>query len=285
MLLPPWRFSAVEARSRPHVEERRDGAAGALVQAIEPFADQGSQQLAPRIGPKRFRTGDGGSVRSVHDPTSQPWAIIGAGGHGAAVAEVLAAHGSTIDCFVDAARVEQRQRFGIEIRKELPDGHLGQERPVALAVGDNAQRQRLWEELSGRGASDLNFPAVAHPSASVSQFAALETGAVVLQGACVGPAARVGRFAVVATGVVLTHDAQMDDFSFAAAGAVVGAAFVGERSFVGMGAIVSPASVVGADVIIGAQSYVRGELPDRVVARGIPAQPSRKREVGEPYLR
>lgn len=227
----------------------------------------------------------GGSVRSVHDPTDQPWAIIGAGGHGAAIAEVLAAQGATIDCFVDERRVDQQQRFGIDIRPHLPAGHLANGFPVALAVGDNLQRQRLWEELVGQGASERNFPAIAHPSASISRFATIEQGAVFLQGACVGAAAEVGRFAVVATGAVLTHDAQMADFSFAASGSVVGAASVGVRSFVGMGAVVSPASRVGSDVVIASKAFVRGELADRVVAVGAPAKPTRTREVGEPYLR
>ena len=221
----------------------------------------------------------------LNSPGSSPWIIIGAGGHGAAVAEVLAAAGETILAFVDEARVHEGQRFGFEIMPDLPPGHLDDGCPIALAVGDNFQRQQLSENLKQRGATEENFPAIAHPSASVSRFARIECGAVILQGAQVGPAANVGRFCVVATGASLTHDAVMADYSFVSTNAVLGAATLGERSFVGFGSVVNAGSRVGDDVVIGAQSFVRGEIEDCVVAHGSPAQVSRRRSVGEAYLR
>lgn len=214
----------------------------------------------------------------------RPWFILGAGGHGAAVAEVLHALDATILGFVDARRVDEGHRLGIEILATLPAGHLQQGNPVALAVGDNFQRQVLSRAMQGQGAQARNFPPIAHPSASVSRFAEIDHGTVILQGASVGAAAQVGQFCAVATGAVLTHDAVMKDYSFVSSNAVLGAAMLGERAFVGMGAVVGPGSMVGDDSVIGARSLVRGQVRSQVVAYGVPATEIRERSVGEAYL-
>ena len=224
-------------------------------------------------------------MTSPIEPGDRPWVIVGAGGHGAAVAEVLAALGATILGFQDSGQDPAPEHLGMPVFRDFPPGHIEGGNPIALAVGDNRQREQLSLELVARGASDVNFPAIAHPSASISQFARIAHGTVVLQGACVGAAAVVGRFCVVATAAVLTHDAVMDDYSFLATSAVLGAASLGPRSFVGAGALVSPGARVGADSVVGAQSHVRGELGDLVVAYGNPAVARRTRRVGEPHLR
>ena len=41
---------------------------------------------------------------------------------------------------------------------------------------------------------------------------------------------------------------------------------------------------IGADTVVGAGAVVLGDLPDRVVAFGVPARVVRDREPGEPYL-
>ena len=183
------------------------------------------------------------------------WVIIGAGGHGAAIAEVIDALGWRIRCFVDPGRVAERQRLGIDILPEIPEGHLAQGLPVALGVGHNFQRQQLADQLVTQGAKPENFPVLVHPSASVSGFAQLDYGTVLLQGAKVGSAATVGRFCVVATGAVAAHDAKMRDFSFISINAVLGASELGERT-----------------------------VESCSVAVGVPARVVRKRAVGEAYL-
>jgi acetyltransferase EpsM len=198
--------------------------------------------------------------------------------------EVLCAIGSEVLGFWDEKRATQGRRFGLPVFGKLPEQHIEGGNPIALAVGDNYQRQQLLERLERKGASDVNFPSIAHPSASVSRFAKIGCGTVILQGACVGPSVDIGRFAVVATAAVLTHDAKMEDYSFLAANAVIGAATLGARSFVGTGTVVNPGSVVGVDTVVGAQSFVRGRLGDSVVAHGIPAQERRTRLPGETYL-
>ena len=106
----------------------------------------------------------------------------------------------------------------------------------------------------------------------------------VFQGANVGPAALIGRFCLLSTGSAATHHSVMADYSFLAVGSVLGASTLGERAFVGLGAVVHQGFTIGADVVVGAQSFVRDDIEDRKVAFGVPARVRRSRAVGEPYL-
>lgn len=214
-----------------------------------------------------------------------PFIIIGAGGHGAGVAEVLVASGAEIEAFVDEGKVGEGSRLGIPILGKIPDDYISAGRPLALGVGDNRQRQQLFDSLvTTYGAKRTQFPSVAHPSASVSHFASVGIGTFAFQGAVVGPGAKIGNFCVLATGATATHDAVMGDYSFLAVHAVLGAASFGERSFLGLGSVVHQGCEIGHDVVIGAQSFVRTDLPSGVVAHGIPAEVRRSRSLGEPYL-
>jgi sugar O-acyltransferase (sialic acid O-acetyltransferase NeuD family) len=218
------------------------------------------------------------------DATLGPFLIIGAGGHGACLAEVLDSVGAEILGFVDPSPVAPSMHMGLPVQAELPRDHLDRGRPIALGVGDNYGRYALHQSLIQQGATDAHFPAVAHRDSSVSSFATLGPGSFVFQGANVGPEARIGRFCVLATGATATHHSVMADYSFVAVRAVLGASSLGERSFVGLGAVVHQGITIGSDVVVGAQSFVRDDIENQAVAHGVPAQVRRTRAVDEPYL-
>ena len=52
----------------------------------------------------------------------------------------------------------------------------------------------------------------------------------------------------------------------------------------GVGANVVHGTTIGADTVIGAGTLVLDDVPDRVVAYGVPAHVARERRPGEPYL-
>ncbi len=201
------------------------------------------------------------------------------------MAEVLVSLGAEILGFVDTSPVAPSTHLGFPVISDLPQEHLERGRPLALGVGDNFQRYRLHLSLLQRGATDAHFPAVAHGDSSVSSFATLGPGTFVFQGANVGPEARIGRFCVLSTGATATHHSTMADYSFLAVGSALGASRLGERSFIGLGGVVHQGVSIGADVVVGAQSYVRDNIPEGTFAYGVPARVQRSRRVGESYLR
>jgi UDP-perosamine 4-acetyltransferase len=56
------------------------------------------------------------------------------------------------------------------------------------------------------------------------------------------------------------------------ASALAGGVTIGERAFLGVGARAIPGVRIGADTILGAGGVVVRDLPDAVVAIGVPAQ-------------
>ena len=60
---------------------------------------------------------------------------------------------------------------------------------------------------------------------------------------------------------------------------------IGAGSWLGAGAIILPGAQVGANVVVGAGSVVRGQVPDHCVIAGVPARIVREYVPGEGWSR
>ncbi|HEY0684029.1 MAG TPA: acetyltransferase [Steroidobacter sp.] len=209
--------------------------------------------------------------------------IVGAGGHAVSVASVALSAGYEINCFVDANK-RGATLLGIGVIGNISELDLKDELSFAIAVGDNAVRERLHAELV-RQYGDLRFPSLIHQSAVLSSFSEIGEGTVVMPKAVIGPNSRVGRFCLLNTQASIDHDCAMLDFSSLAPGAITGGTVqIGRRSAISIGAVIKHGLKIGHDTVVGANSYVNRDLPDNVVAYGNPAKAVRSRSVGDPYL-
>jgi sugar O-acyltransferase (sialic acid O-acetyltransferase NeuD family) len=174
--------------------------------------------------------------------------IIGAGGHGASVAEAADLSGSfeVIGFLDDALPVGQMllNRVvlgGVGALSNLD--RLGSYRAVCdeaiVAVGNNALRREICAQLQAAG---FLLARVVHPRAFVSPRAQLGEGVTVMAGAIVGPEAVLGQGVIVNCGAVVDHHAQVHDFGHLgvnacmAGGSVLGAlAWMQAGSAIGYG--------------------------------------------------
>jgi sugar O-acyltransferase (sialic acid O-acetyltransferase NeuD family) len=201
--------------------------------------------------------------------------VYGGGGHGKVVADILlASGGSEFAGFVD----DREERRGTRVIgfPVLGDGQwLRQEASysriaVALGVGENRCRQVLVERCSRWGVEILTL---VHPAATVAQSAQLDRGTVVMAGAIINPDARVGVAVIVNSGAVVEHDVEIGDYAHVAPNAALaGAAHLGAFSHLGLGAMVLPTVHIGCYTMVGAGAVVVKDLPDQVVATGVPAR-------------
>ena len=136
---------------------------------------------------------------------------------------------------------------------------------IALGVGESRGRQLLAERCFAWGIEILTL---VHPDATVSRAAELGQGTVVTAGAVINPDARVGAGVIVNTLAVVEHDVEIGDYAHVAPNAAMGGAF----SHLGLGAVVLEGISIGSHTIVGAGAVVVGNLPDRVVAIGVPAR-------------
>ncbi len=209
--------------------------------------------------------------------------VFGAGGHAVSVAESVLSAGYEISAFLsrDSTMTALLDR---PVLSHVPEAYIEGDGEFVIAVGDNATRERLWDELSVRVGSH-RFPTVIHPSASVSSLSNIGQACVILQGALVGAAAQVGRGCILNTGSSLDHDSVMGDFSSLAPRATTGGQVrIGRRTAISIGATINNGVSIGDDTVVGAASYVHKDLGARLVAYGIPARHVRTRMPTDPYL-
>jgi sugar O-acyltransferase (sialic acid O-acetyltransferase NeuD family) len=153
-----------------------------------------------------------------------------------------------------------------------------------VAVGDNFTRARLFERARAT-CPDLRPISAVHPGAWISRTATVGLGAIVMAGVVVSNGCTVGNGALLGTNASIDHDNALADFVSLAPGATTGGNVrIGECAAVGLGADVIHARSIGAHCVVGAGALVLDDLPDRVVAFGLPARVVRERDEGEPYL-
>ena len=107
-----------------------------------------------------------------------------------------------------------------------------------------------------------------------------------MPGAIISANAEIGEFCIVNTKASLDHDGIMGAFSSLAPAVTVGGEVViNAFAAVLLGANIIHSISIGEHSVIGAGSLVLRDVPDRVVAYGLPARIIRTRQPGEPYLR
>jgi UDP-perosamine 4-acetyltransferase len=214
---------------------------------------------------------------SVAPPPSPPRIVLlGAGGHGKAVLDLLRALGPdrfAVVGLVDAApRVAQV--LGVPVlgdEAELPRLRAEGIAHAVPAIGDNAARVAAAGRLRALG---FGLPALVHPSAVVGAGIVQGEGVVVMARAVIGPEARIGDLALINTGAIVEHDCVVGEAVHVAPGAILaGAVWVGAGALVGAGASVRPGLRIGADAVIGAGAAVAADTPARARVAGVPARP------------
>ena len=141
---------------------------------------------------------------------------------------------------------------------------------VIVAVGDNKYRLCMMEQYSSCG---LKIPTIIHPTAIISKYAEIDYGSIICENGSVGPFAKVGKATIVSHKVLVSHDCKLDDGVRTSAGAIIaGRCTIGEKTWICIGASVSTDIKIGANSVIGAGAVVLKDIPDNVLAVGIPAE-------------
>lgn len=142
---------------------------------------------------------------------------------------------------------------------------------VVIAVGDNGKRQEVYEFLKDKVklVSSISVSAIISPNSEISS-----ESVTIMPGAIVNVSAKVGKCAIINTGAVVEHDCVVGDFAHVAPGSVMcGSSSVGAGTLLGTGSVVRNGVSVGSRCVIGAGSVVVKDVPDGVVAYGVPAKP------------
>lgn len=199
--------------------------------------------------------------------------ILGAGGHGAVVAETAHAAGNwnTVG-FLDDAIAPSELVVGCPVLGTLDTwaDHAGEGGQLVVAIGRNRRREEVVARIEAEGG---DLATVVHPGAIVSPSAIVGLGAVIFAGAVVNARASIGKGAIINTGATIDHDSLIGDFAHVSPGAhIAGEVSVGVRSWIGIGAAVRECLSIGADCTVGAGSSVVRDVDAGLTVVGVPAQ-------------
>lgn len=207
-------------------------------------------------------------------------AILGAGGHALVVADIVRLLGRfELVGFLDDSqpgRAGQNHAGGTILggNAELDALRASGVELAFVAIGDCQARLRTAELLRAKG---FQSPTLVHPRATVAADTIIGAGSLIAAGAIIAPAARVGEFAIVNTGATVDHEAIIADGVHVGPGVHLGGRVeVGRGTWLGIGAVARDGAKIGARAVVGAGAVVIKDLPDDVLAYGVPARPARR---------
>jgi sugar O-acyltransferase (sialic acid O-acetyltransferase NeuD family) len=200
-------------------------------------------------------------------------ALLGASGHGKVVADAAISSGWEMVDFFDDAWPERKSNGIWQVQGDSFGlvQHLKDYDGVLVSIGDCQVRQAKCEMLLKAGAV---FATVIHPTATVSKYALVGKGTVVLAGAVVNVDAVLGQFCIVNTGATVDHDCRVGDAVHICPGAhLSGGVLVDACSWIGIGAVIKQRVTIGTRVMVGAGAVVIKSIPDSFTVVGNPATP------------
>jgi sugar O-acyltransferase (sialic acid O-acetyltransferase NeuD family) len=202
--------------------------------------------------------------------------IIGAGGHGKVVADILQ-HDPEVKIagFIDDDKNMLGQLIdGCRVLgnfASLPELTAGYKLDGAvIAIGDNKVRARLYEELEKTG---LKHKSAIHTHALIAKDVDIGSGVVIASGAVISTGTRVGNNVIINTGVVIDHDNYIEDHTHISPGVkLAGRVTVGKYTHVGLGVTIIEDISIGENCVIGAGAVVVADVPANATAVGVPAR-------------
>lgn len=201
--------------------------------------------------------------------------IIGAGVHGEVILDIFLRKNIKPKGFLDDNQnlwnkdlLGIRILGGIDLAKKINGKFV-------IAIGDNIKRKEIFEKLKLPLNSYIN---AIHDTAIISDFTEIGIGNMIIGGTVINIKTKIGNHVIINTSSSIDHHNTIEDFVHIAPGVTTGGnVFIGEGTLVGLGSKILPNIKVGKWSIIGAGSVVTKDIPDNVIALGIPAKVIKRR--------
>jgi sugar O-acyltransferase (sialic acid O-acetyltransferase NeuD family) len=206
------------------------------------------------------------------NPQTSPVLILGAGGHGKVVADILLLQNIKAVAFLDDnPDLWGKIYFGLPVLGSIKDFRKHNPRGLVVGIGANEIRKRVVEAIDD-DAQSLWMNAI-HPNVTLARSSLVGHGVVISSNAVVNPDVVLGNHIIINTAATVDHDCKIEDFAHVAPGAhLAGSIRVEEGVFIGVGASIIPNLTIGRWATIGAGAAVVSSIPAQVTAKGVPAK-------------
>lgn len=192
--------------------------------------------------------------------------IIGAGGHGRVVADIVEACGDEVIGFLD----NDLSINNVNLVGPSSDAikYCKDEFELFVAIGNCKVREKIMNNLP-----DAKWYTAIHPSAVISPSVVIGEGTCVMPNAVINNSAVIGKGCIINTCASVDHDDVIGDYVHISCGArLAGTVTVGNSTWVGIGSTVSNNISIGSDIMIGAGAVVVKDITEEGTYIGVPAR-------------
>ena len=182
--------------------------------------------------------------------------IIGFGGHGRVIADIVRAKGDTVLGFLDdhasnyATDFQNTDNNQNVVLGKVEDYIKYSDAEFIIGIGNNDVRKKL---------SSLNckwYTAV-HPSAVISPSVKIGEGSVISANTVINSEAVIGMHCIINTGSIIEHDCILEDFVHISSGVKLGGGVkIGLSSFLGVGSVIDKLTEIKPNTVIKAGSVI-----------------------------
>ena len=228
-----------------------------------------------------------GPINSMEDsfkhPQAEAWGMIQEVEFEAAVGEQLRMVGVPVKFGDTKASIRRRPPLlGEHTEEILREIEIGNDKidwlkenggnVAVCAVDDPYKKHALVERLKTSPA--VRFPLVIAPGSSISRYIEWGEGCLVaLAYNFITVNIRMGDFVFINCGNGIGHDVEIGDYTTVYSHIdISGGVTIGSHCVIGSGATINPGVTIGDGSIIGSGSVVAKDIPDNVIAAGVPAK-------------
>lgn len=153
-----------------------------------------------------------------------------------------------------------------------------------VAIGDNFTRAQKVKSILAL-IPDFKFIQAIYPNSYISDSVNIGVGSVVMPGVTIHADTHIGNHVIVNTNASIDHDCQIKNYVSIAPNATLGGLVtIGDYTSIGLGAGIIQDCTIGSNTLVGAGATCTHDLPDNVLALGLPAKIIRQRTLGDRSL-
>lgn len=207
-------------------------------------------------------------------------AIIGAGGFGREVQWLIEEINTQFQQWKFLGFIDDNLPVGTVINDSQVIGNTewakNQDMYVVCAIGDPNTKRKVLDKYTN---SKVKFATLVHPEVKISKFNEIGDGTIICAGCILTVNIKIGNHVILNLDSTVGHDAVIGDYSTILPSVnISGHVIVSEEVSIGTGSKVIQDLTIGRNTIIGAGAIVTKDIPQNVVAVGIPAKPIKTRE-------
>ena len=202
--------------------------------------------------------------------------IVGAGGHGQVVADVIIQSKKKVPNleligFLDNDDgLRGTKVLGLKVFGDIQAYLDFEDTSVIVAIGDNSTRKSVCDTLASMKAA---FYTAIHPSVNIGENVFLKPGSMICAGVVINTGSEIGKHTILNTASSIDHHNIIADYVHIAPGAHLGGeVHVDTGALVGLGSSVIPRVKVQEWSKVGAGSVVNKDVSRYTIVCGNPAR-------------